>query len=369
VNLQSPLNSLGYGTVGLNVALALEKRGDNSALWPIGPVEVPEEHHAALHRLISNRGAFDHKAASLKIWHQFDLAQHIGSGPRCAYPFFELDRLKPVEKHHLASQDIIFCPSQWAADVIAHAIPHDCPKLAIARPGVDRKIFEETEKENHIGTTTFLCLGKFEVRKSHAELIEAFSKAFGPNHDVKLVMNCHNPCFPTQEACEKYNKEWSQYCKDVLGNRVEVIEKRLSSQKDVAKLIAHSDCVVLPSKAEGWNCEAVEAMSQGKQVILTNYSAHTEYATHENSRLIEIDEVEPAHDGVWFRADDASWGDDAGCWAKWGQSQEDQLVEHLRAIHKEKQEGRLLRNEAGIATAKHLTWDATLYAMEQAIGN
>jgi len=38
-------------------------------------------------------------------------------------------------------------------------------------------------------------------------------------------------------------------------------------------------------------------MAMGKPVITTNYSAHTEFCNPDNSYLIEIDELEDAHDG------------------------------------------------------------------------
>lgn len=89
----------------------------------------------------------------------------------------------------------------------------------------------------------------------------------------------------------------------------------------------------------------------GKEVILTNCSAHTEYASKLNSRLIEVDNLEDAYDGIWFSGQ--------GQWAAFEEPQLDQLVEHLRAVHKKKQAGQLQCNNNGVATARSLTWDRT----------
>jgi hypothetical protein len=89
-------------------------------------------------------------------------------------------------------------------------------------------------------------------------------------------------------------------------------------------------------------------MSMGKQVITTDYSAHTEFCTSSNAHLIQVDELEPAYDGVFF-------GDDTvGNWAMLGDYQQDCLVEHLRAVHANKTSG----NPDGIDTAKLFSWDS-----------
>jgi hypothetical protein len=100
-------------------------------------------------------------------------------------------------------------------------------------------------------------------------------------------------------------------------------------------------------------------MSMGLSVIATNYSAHTEFVTPANCRLVEIDETESALAGEW------RWG--SGNWAKLGPSQMEQMVHHLREVHRLKQEGLLPRNDAGIATAKEFTWRRTAEAVLLAV--
>ena len=106
-----------------------------------------------------------------------------------------------------------------------------------------------------------------------------------------------------------------------------------------------ADVGVFPSRAEGWNLEALEMMSVGKRVIMTDYSAHTEFATDSNSKLIKIEETEPAYDGIWFEGQ--------GEWACMGENQIEQLVHHMRECHIEKNE----TNESGVSTAKTFSWD------------
>lgn len=109
------------------------------------------------------------------------------------------------------------------------------------------------------------------------------------------------------------------------------------------------DCGVFPSRAEGWNLELLEMMAMGKHVIATNYSAHTEFCTPVNSRLINIDNLETAFDGVFFDGQ-------CGLWAELAQEQKDVTIEYMRDVHTLKQDGQLIANQNGIDTGKQFSW-------------
>ena len=87
----------------------------------------------------------------------------------------------------------------------------------------------------------------------------------------------------------------------------------------------------------------------GKHVITTNYSAHTEFCTPVNSRLINIDNLETAFDGVFFDGR-------CGMWADIAQDQKDATIEYMRDIHTLKQDGQLSLNKNGIETGKQFSW-------------
>ena len=44
-NITAPVNQLGYGVTGFNVTKSLMELGHNVALFTLGPVDVPKEHH------------------------------------------------------------------------------------------------------------------------------------------------------------------------------------------------------------------------------------------------------------------------------------------------------------------------------------
>ena len=340
ISLVTGINKLGYGTVGFNILKELFAKTKVS-LFPIGnmidsDLMIPEVKSA-----ISNAQMYNPNDPCVRIWHQHDLAMFVGKNKHIGFPIFELDTFTDIEHHHLNSCDGLFVCSQWAKSV--------CEKNNIEIPisviplGVDRNVFHE--RDGYTGSdkkTIFLNCGKWETRKGHDILIKAWNRAFKPSDDVMLLMCNSNP-FLTNEQTEKW--------RSIYRNPQIRFINRLQSSEDVARMMQMTDCGVFPSRAEGWNLEALEMLSCGKQLIITNYSAHTEFCSSDNSLLVDIDSLEPAEDGIWFNKQ--------GNWATIGESQINQLAEHMRHVHDLKQSGNLKVNNAGIETAKKFSWSNT----------
>ena len=354
INITSPYNSLGYGNVSKNILLNLHSLGHYISWWPIGNIEVSSQEDASiLQKMINLQGVFDYNAPSLRIFHQFSLAQHVGNGRKIGFPIFELNKFTDIEKNHLKSQDQLFVTSNWARKIILSEINHN--HVSIIPFAVDTSIFNDKiqKYEREDRATVFLNVGKWELRKGHDVLCEAFNKAFEKHDNVRLVMNCFNPCLPTEEKVRHYNYEWvKMYKTSKLAEKIDVVEGRLKTQNDVANLMAQADCGVFPARAEGWNLDLSEMMAMGKPVIATNYSAHTEYCNKDNARLINPTSLSSAYDGQWFFGQ--------GEWMDFNDEQMDELIEHMRTVHRYKQSGVLKKNEEGIKTfAEHFTWKKT----------
>ena len=346
INIIAPINQLGYGITGLNLSKALHQVSDVS-LWPISTPQVTNQLDSDLvSRMLNNSLRPDFSAPCIRIWHQHDMSQFVGHGLKIGFPIFELDKFTDIEKHHLGHLDKIFVCSHWAKDVV---LKETSTKFAyeenvhVIPLGVDSTIFQVQSRD--AAKTVFFNCGKWEVRKGHDVLVDAFNKAFNDDDDVELWMLCDNPFYSPDEQ-----KEWEQlYSTSKLGSKIRIIN-RLDTQKEVYNIMANTDCGVFPSRAEGWNLELLEMMSCGKHVIATDYSAHTEFCTKENSLLVTIEEKETAYDGKWFTGK-------SGEWAKLGDNQVEQVVVHMREVHKRKQSASLGVNEGGVATAQEFSWN------------
>lgn len=350
MNIIAPINQLGYGVTGLNVVKELRKF-EPVSLWPIGQPQITNQEDARIIQdSINNAKFFEYNDPCIRIWHQHDMAQFVGNGDHIGFPIFELDIFSSLEQHHLNSCDRLFVCSQWAKDVcLANGIKprkatFDNPAIDVVPLGVDINIFKPCDIKP--GPTVFFNCGKWEVRKGHDVLVEIFNKAFTDDDNVELWMMCSNPFLNPEE-----DSAWKRkYTNSDLGHKVKFID-RVSKHDEVYNIMCNVDCGIFPSRAEGWNLEPLELMACGKHVIITNYSAHTEFCTHKNSRLIDTDSIELANDGKWFHGN--------GHWAKIGNSQIEQTIKYMREIHNLKQSNSLLSNIAGIETANKFTWDNT----------
>jgi glycosyltransferase involved in cell wall biosynthesis len=344
INLLAPINTLGYGVAGQKLLQALDNGGHEVALFPIGPVEYEPSFARTFLRTTTRAHQYGPSAPSVRMYHQDQLAEHVGRGRRVGFPFFELDRFTLAEQHHLVQMDRVFVASHWARRVLTTDADIDTRVVPL---GVDRTVFHEDLRDvprmdSHL--TTFINIGKWETRKGHDVLLEAFNKAFELTDQVHLRMLNANPFIGPD------NEMWARmYEQSPMGPRITVERGRLRSVRDVAKALAGADCGVWPARAEGWNLEALEMLATGGHVIATDYSGHTEFLSKDNARLIEVADLEDAYDGVWFQGQ--------GRWARLGDDAVDQLVEHLRGVHRAKQCGELPLNEAGIETAKRFSWE------------
>jgi len=297
INLQTPINQLGYGVAGLNILKALQARTD-VALHVIGQPQVTNQADAdAVKKGLQTAQMFDPQATCVKIWHQNQMAERIGSGKFIGFPIFELDTFTDLEKHHLMACDELLVCSQWAKDVVLTnvyptPVGHDLfeDRVHVVPLGVDSTIFKRSPSVDRNHTVFFNC-GKWEVRKGHDLLATAFKEHLKEYPNSQLWMMCSNP-FNTQEE----NNKWLN-----LYNHPNIrIIPRAETQQEVYNIMSQVDCGVFPSRGEGWNLELLEMMAVGRPVIATDYSAHTEFADKYNAILIPSHGVEPAFDGKWF---------------------------------------------------------------------
>ncbi len=275
---------------------------------------------------------------SIKLWHQDDVHTRPARIKHYGFPIFELDTFKKKEIASMKLCDEIITCSKWGADIVESSTGVKCNVVPL---GIDSSIFSPTGI-NPIKNTIFFNAGKWEVRKSHEEIIECFNRAFEYSDNVELWLLCHNIFL------EDGGKYWIDLCKkSKLYNKIKILPRQ-NTQKDVYNIMQKTDVGIFPSKAEGWNLELLEMMSIGKHVIATNYSAHTEYCTAENSNLVRVDTLEKAIDGKWFHGD--------GNWAYIGESQKDEIINHMRTLHRKKQDGVLGINSSGIETGRKYSW-------------
>ena len=346
LNFSAPINDLSYGIVGYNVFKRIINYIDKLYFWPIEPTyiaasiypDIVNDLNQCVNRVPCSESV---NAPHLVIFHQNMLLGRMASRwGWIGFPIFELDAFDEISTGHIKSMDKIFVTCEWAKNIV-ESVGVSPDNVNVINLGVDTDIFKPS-KASSDDTVRFLNIGKFEVRKGHDILPMMFKQAFPNNEDVELIMMCDNP----------FMKDKS-YLNSILSvdKRIKVVN-RVKNQSEISNLINVCDCGVFPSRAEGWNMPLLEMMACGKHVIVSNYSAHTEYCNSDNSILIDVDGLEKANDGIWFHGE--------GNWAKLGGNFMKSFVDAMRHIYELKRSGRLGLNMAGVETASKLTWNRTV---------
>jgi len=349
-NFIAPIAPTGYGVVAYNLLKALSKRRHHVSLFPKGNISLPDS-GGIIAQALQNAKFFKHDDPCLAMWHQFDLSRSIGKGKYVAYPFFELDTFTDGEIHHLEYPDELIASSEWARNVVLNNTVH-ADKIHVISPGVDLDVFYPTtpNTKKEVENFVFLNCGKWEIRKGHDVLIDVFNKAFDVDDKVELWMMPTNQFLNKEEALA-----WEQmYLNSKMGRAGKIkILPWMPSHHDVAYAMNQADCGIFPSRAEGWNLELLEMMACGKDVIATDYSAHTEFCNDDNCWLIKVGGMEPAYDGRWFF--------EQGNWAILDDEQEEQMIFHMRNVVGLGS----VKNVEGVQTAQRFTWDIMAEKVER----
>lgn len=340
-NFIAPINVSSYGLSSLNFCKALSSQGVDYSLFPIYSAKninfEDQKPRDFINQALQRAQLYDNTVPNLRLWHQFNMTGWVSKGIRVGFPIFELDKFNKIELHHLSNVDRLYVTCQWAKSVIEqNNINVD---TRVVNLGVDREIFYERHIPRENEPYTFLNVGKIEVRKGHDILASLFNKAFEPSDNVQL-----NISFTNLGMTEDEHKSWmTRYKATKMGHKINFV-KRLPTQNDMAELYSLSDCLLQPSRAEGWNLPLIEAMACNRPTITTNYSAHTEFCTPLNSFLVDINETEVAFDGKYFFGQ--------GNWAKIGGGEIDQFIEYMRHCYR----NNIKTNKPGVETSERFSW-------------
>lgn len=353
LNLHCPINTLSYGYVSSYFTKELIRKGYDLRHIRIGD-PTPDENLIPYIKDFLSRWEFFYDAPTLKIWHQHDLHMTVGRGPKIGFPIFELEEFNQLEKHSLGCPEFLFVCSEWARNVICENDHSRWKSTHVVPLGFDENIFKPIHLPPQ-DTTVFGNFGKFEVRKGHDVLVKAFNKAFEKTDDVQLIMMPHNFFLNRDETMS-----WLKlYKESKLGDKIQFVD-RVKTQDMAYNIMSKIHCGVFPARAEGWNLEALELLASGRHLIITNCTGHTEFCNKDNSRLIEMESgYETAFDGKFFGG--------FGSWRSITDNEIDQMVEHMRAIHKLHQESKLHMNAKGVDSVKKFTWPSVTNILDKTL--
>lgn len=349
INVICPVNQTGYGVTGLQTLRYLVEVGHDVTWFPIGMTQLDPKfadiYQPLLARIHYREKNYDPEAPSYRMFHEFDSVMFpVGSGKTVTQVVFELDRIAPNSVHQLKQLSSVAVPTQWGAEVLNKC---GVDNTTIVNHGVDTGVFYPDDKTRS-GPFKFLCVGKWERRKSQEEVVQAFYEEFGPKEDVRLILMCHNPFLGDKEMEEIRARVYKQYA----GPPRVTFQGWSPTVETVAFQMREADCGVFASKAEGWNLPLQEMLACGKPVVATNVTGHTEFLNDTNHINIHSPGMELAADGKFFHGE--------GQWHR-------VPVPAIRSAMREAYEQGRVVNEAGLKTAQAFSWHRTVKQIEEAL--
>ena len=300
LNFDGPINGLSLGNVCVNFLRELKKKEIDISFFPVGDkgeFEAYDKINDDFKKWVGNIAMTRLKKLkadipALKVWHINGSEKALPQ--QHLYTFYEVGSPTEEEINIVNLQKHVFFSSSEAADLFKEA---GCENVSYVPLGFDPDFYETDKEYLDKGVTHFGLIGKFERRKNTQAIIQLWLQKFGNNPAYQLSCLVSNPFFNEAQMTEAIRSSLGggSYSNINFLPRL----KTNSEMNDFMNSI-HIDLSGL-SNGEGWNLPSFNATALGKWSIVSNCSAHKDWATKENSILVEPVGKQPCYDNFHFK--------------------------------------------------------------------
>lgn len=299
LNLNIAINSLSIGNCGFNILRELYRRKVQCSIFPKGQVQleaykVDPQFAAWIERSVNDRlKRFDRTVPTISCWHLAG-SEFKPSDKQYLLTFHETDSPTEHEINISNQQAFTFFSSNWSVDNFKQ---YGATNVGFAPLGLDEDFTVIPHRQIRDEITHWGLVGKWEdLRKMTGFKIQAWIKKYGGNKRHQLTLCVVNPFFQPDQMNAllhntfKGNKPFNVNVLPYLKTNVEMNQLYNSFDIDLSGY----------ARNEGWNLPAFIATALGKWSIVTNCSAHKDWATNDNAILVEPTGVIKAVDNVFF---------------------------------------------------------------------
>jgi hypothetical protein len=210
------------------------------------------------------------------------------------YTFYEVDSPTEEELNIVKLQKHVFFSSSEASEIFKE---RGCENVSHVPLGFDQDFHVTDKKYLEKGIIHFGLIGKFERRKNTQAIIELWANKFG--NDPKYQLSCLvvNPFFNEEQMNQAIQSS-------LKGTRISNINflPRLKTNSEMNDFMNSIDIDLSGiSNGEGWNLPAFNCTALGKWSVVSNCSSHKDWATPENSILIDPVGKQPCYDNFFFK--------------------------------------------------------------------
>lgn len=303
LNLECPISAVSFGQISFGITNFFFRNNIPVNLFPIAKTcdlgcfdKMPEGYEnylrQSLNRAYTN---FGRQHPSLKIWHIHNGGEsQIPGSSQNLLTFHELDSLTDAEINILNQYDRVFVTSTYSKQVFENYGVK--AKVIYAPLGFDDVHFREIKrKEYSAPAITFSVFGKFELRKHSERVIRHLISRFANNRDYKVHLHVHNPFYKEEEMIATYNNIFNgqkPFNFELFGF--------LPTNSLMNEAVNHCDIVIDMSGGESISLPSLTCLALGKHGVIHNCTGMKDWATAENSVLVEPCGKIPANDGRFF---------------------------------------------------------------------
>jgi glycosyltransferase involved in cell wall biosynthesis len=298
--VNAPINALSFGNVSVNILRELHKKDIDLVFFPIGDkaeLEAYDKIDLSFVKYLqsatnSRYEKINKDIPALKLWHIFGSETRYSKN-QSLFTFHEVSEVTSIEKNLLNLQDRIFVSSNYTKNIFEL---NGVENVTYVPLGFDSD-FHITNKTYLEDKIHFGLLGKFESRKNTARIIKAWLKLFGNNSKYQLSCAITNPFLDKA----KFQNELLKMLEGKQYNNLNFVPY-MQTNSEVNDFLNSIDIDLGGlSGAEGWNLPSFNATALGKWSVVMNATAHKDWATSDNSILIEPSSLKDCYDDVFFK--------------------------------------------------------------------
>lgn len=292
----------GFGVLGNGITRILES-SSYFDLTGVGVDQIPKKEP----EIIFTYGTpdlidFCRELRRKKRWNDF---KHIH------YFVWESSKIPPDFITNFCYADLLLTAADYTRKAAAYSGLKNCK---VWHHGIDDR-FQYIEKDYSKGTFVFLHHNAYEYRKGTEFVIEAFTKEFSLDEDVKLILKGRerrlgawlapkiSPFTAEQLEMKRINPElFKQTYLKIDHPQIEEIMGHVSDE-EMVRINSEAHCFVFPAKGEGWGLPPFEAMAMGIVPIVPSYSCFGEWFNPDT--MLEVKEggytnTEPRYTGYMY---------------------------------------------------------------------
>ena len=298
--VNAPINALSFGNVSVNILRELFKKNIDLVFFPIGDKaemdaydKIDPDFVKYLQAATNDRySKISKNIPSLKLWHIFGSETRYSKN-QSLFTFHEVSEVTNIEKNLLKLQDNIFVSSNYTKNIFNL---NGLDNVTHVPLGFDND-FQITNKTYLQDKIHFGILGKFENRKNTARIIKSWLKLFGNKPEYQLSCAITNPFLDKA----RFQNELLKVLEGKNYNNLNFVP-HMQTNSEVNDFLNSIDIDLGGlSGAEGWNLPSFNASALGKWSVVINATAHKDWATNDNSILIEPSSLKDCYDDVFFK--------------------------------------------------------------------